>query len=191
MTPRVEVRPGGRLETECLARTLCAAGIDARVEGEPGTPDLVMQLVWPDLSVASAAARPSSTPLVLCPATPCGDRLLDATAEAWHAVDLVPADARPQELVATVERALRGDGRAPVWRRTALTTALTAREREIAMLLARGLSNGEIADRLAISRHTVRTHVQRLMVKAGSAHRVALATLVRSGALDEHPGGAR
>lgn len=42
---------------------------------------------------------------------------------------------------------------------------LTAREREILELLAEGLGRAEIADRLTLSRHTVRTHVQHLLQK--------------------------
>jgi DNA-binding NarL/FixJ family response regulator len=42
---------------------------------------------------------------------------------------------------------------------------LTAREREVVRLVATGLSNGEIADRLVISEGTVKTHVNRAMTK--------------------------
>lgn len=42
---------------------------------------------------------------------------------------------------------------------------LTSREREVLKLTARGLSNGEIADRLYISEATVKTHLNRTMAK--------------------------
>ncbi|MFJ3748438.1 response regulator [Streptomyces rubiginosohelvolus] len=42
---------------------------------------------------------------------------------------------------------------------------LTAREAEVLVLIARGLSNADIADRLTITDHTVKTHVNRLFAK--------------------------
>lgn len=48
-----------------------------------------------------------------------------------------------------------------------LTTAeaLTDRERDVVVLLAEGLTNGEIARRLCVSEATVKTHLGRVMVK--------------------------
>jgi DNA-binding NarL/FixJ family response regulator len=67
-----------------------------------------------------------------------------------------------------------------------ITAKLTARELQIMQLLAEGASNRAIAERLRISHHTVRNHVQRIIINLGAHSKleaVAVATrvgLVRS-----------
>jgi DNA-binding CsgD family transcriptional regulator len=53
--------------------------------------------------------------------------------------------------------------------------ALTAREREIALLLADGLANRAIAEQLVLSERTVETHVRNLLAKLGLANRTQVA----------------
>ncbi|MFJ8105827.1 AAA family ATPase [Streptomyces sp. NPDC096132] len=55
---------------------------------------------------------------------------------------------------------------------------LTAREREIAELVAEGLTSPAIADRLCLSRRTVETHVSRIYRKTGVSSRAALTGLI-------------
>ena len=55
--------------------------------------------------------------------------------------------------------------------------ALTAREREVMALVARGLSNDEIAKELVLSPATARTHVSRAMTKLNARDRAQLVVL--------------
>jgi len=52
---------------------------------------------------------------------------------------------------------------------------LTPRETEVLHLLAKGLSNKEIADKLFVSENTVKTHVSRILGKLGMEHRTEAA----------------
>jgi DNA-binding CsgD family transcriptional regulator len=55
---------------------------------------------------------------------------------------------------------------------------LTARERQIADLIAEGMSNGQIASRLTISVRTAETHAQNILLKLGFRSRAQIATWV-------------
>jgi DNA-binding NarL/FixJ family response regulator len=66
-----------------------------------------------------------------------------------------------------VEAFTRRAGAAPQEEAPPSLTALTSRETEVLRLIAGGLSNGEIADRLFISEATVKTHLNRTMTKLG------------------------
>jgi DNA-binding NarL/FixJ family response regulator len=61
--------------------------------------------------------------------------------------------------------------------------ALTDREREMTVLVAAGLSNDEIATRLVLSPATVKTHVNRAMVKVGARDRAQLVVFAHRAAL--------
>ena len=61
---------------------------------------------------------------------------------------------------------------------------LTGREQEVLRLVAAGLTNQEICDRLWLSMPTVKTHVSHLLAKTGSRDRVQLVLVaLRAGAV--------
>jgi len=96
-------------------------------------------------------------------------------------------DADPEEIITAIRAASRGEMPLDPSVTAFLTagpsavdpderaTPITPREREIAILLAQGLSNREIGVRLAISERTARTHVSNLLRKLQLSSRTQVA----------------
>ena len=121
-----------------------------------------------------------------------GTRALRAGARA-----VLPRDAAPEEIRAAVQAVAAGlaalpadlaiallDGKSSDGAHAPLDTdgTLTPREREILTLLGEGLGNREIAVRLGISEHTVKTHLAAIYEKLEASNRAeAVATGLRRG----------
>ncbi len=65
-------------------------------------------------------------------------------------------------------------GRAP-----AVGATLTPRERETLLLLAEGLSTGEVGERLGVAHNTARNHVQRVLEKLGARSKLEAVAIAR------------
>ncbi len=92
------------------------------------------------------------------------------------AAGYIRKDAEPETLLAAVRAVARGKTYIdPSVARQALGAApreeLTARETEVLRRLAQGLSNKEIAEALAISEETVKTHVSNVLAKLEAENR--------------------
>jgi NarL family two-component system response regulator LiaR len=102
------------------------------------------------------------------------------------AISYLLKDARPEALIRAIRDAMVGRGtidsnamKALMAQRQddAVGRDLTAREREVLALLAGGLSNKEIAERLTLSVGTVRLHVSNILAKLGAPNRTTAAAI--------------
>ncbi|GIJ27469.1 DNA-binding response regulator [Micromonospora qiuiae] len=189
-------------------RMLCDAQPDIEVVGEADNgreaitladrlrPDVVvMDLRMPGVDGITAtsrilADRPGTRVLVL---TTFGDDDHLYPALTAGACGFLLKDAPPTDLLDGIRRAAAGDSpfSQEVLRRLVQRAVharaevpppvdgLTAREQEVLDLVAEGLSNAEIAERLHIGVTTVKTHITSLMTKTGSPNRVRLALFAR------------
>ena len=99
-----------------------------------------------------------------------GDR---AYAAIWLDAQTLPLEISLRE-AGQVLRAVEAHGPRPVG--PAASDTLSDREREVAMLVAQGLTNRQIAEQLIITRKTVETHVGHVLNKLGLVSRVQIAT---------------
>jgi DNA-binding NarL/FixJ family response regulator len=191
------VRAGFRLLLDTDERVAvvgeAATGEEAAALAGRLRPDVVLiDSGLPGLDCVQATRRISSEAglaVLLLTASEDDDRILPALRAG--ASGLLVKDAAPRELVRAVTALARGEallspsltGRLiseyaatpePSAPRSDRVDELTAREREVVTLVALGLSNDEIAERLVISRNTAKTHVSRAMFKLGAQTRAKL-----------------
>jgi DNA-binding NarL/FixJ family response regulator len=109
------------------------------------------------------------------------DDMLDAV-RTVHAGDAVMAASSTRRLLRHVGPLLREPAAEPAPAAGDATAApelaeLTAREREVFVLMAHGFTNTEIAEHFVVSEATVKTHVGRVLAKTGSRDRVQAVVL--------------
>jgi NarL family two-component system response regulator LiaR len=162
-------------------------------------PDVVlMDLVMPEMDGISATRQISalhqSTRVIALTSFVEDEKVVPALQAG--AVSFLLKDVFPTELLDAIRAAYHGETRlhkdvlqklmnqvaAPADKNNPGIPELTQRENEVLMLVAEGLGNKEIAERLIISEKTVKTHVASLMNKLGQDHRTKLAVYaIRNG----------
>ncbi|WP_275425725.1 response regulator [Nocardioides solisilvae] len=148
-------------------------GVEAtrRLVERPDPPRVIVLTTFDLDEYAFAAIRAGASAFLLKDATP--PDLLGAI-RAVHAGDAVVAPSTTRRLLDHF--AALPDPAAPSGADDRLD-ALTEREREVLVLVARGRTNPEIAAALVVAETTVKTHVGRILAKTGSRDRVQLVVL--------------
>jgi DNA-binding NarL/FixJ family response regulator len=153
-------------------------GIEAAAQAELLAPDVVLlDMVMPGGDGLEALRRiragTGAPRVVVLTSFPADDRVVEAMRAG--AAGYLLKDAQPSELLAAIRSAHAGgaplhpDAAARVIgelrRPQAAAPDLTARERDVLALVARGLANKAIAERLSLSEKTVKAHVSAILRK--------------------------
>jgi len=183
-------------------------GQEAVLRAEESSPDVIlMDLLMPGMDGIEAtrqitSRRPGAHVLVLT--SFAADNKVFPAIKAGASGYLLK-DSSPDELVRAIRQVHRGEPSLhPTIARKLLQEvahpaelqpapeALTAREMTVLRLIAQGLSNQEIADRLVVSEPTVRAHVSRILGKLHLASRTQAALYaVREGLTDADAASAQ
>ena len=156
------IRPGANVvELDRLG------GIEAAVK-QHGAPDLItLDLKLPDTTGASGVheleKRFPETPLAVLSASPATDaeeQCIEAGADIY-----IEKSSGAQEIGNALRALLSADGQFEELAPT--DSKLSKRQKQLIVMLDRGLSNREIADELGISEHTVKVHLWRLFRRLG------------------------
>jgi DNA-binding NarL/FixJ family response regulator len=184
-----------------------ATGADALAACRRLQPDVVlMDIRMPELDGIEATKRltdgGSSTKVLILTTFDLDEYVYRAMKAG--ASGFLLKDSTREQLVAAIRTVLGGDALlAPAITRrliedfcrrpepgSSVVDALSDREREVVVLIARGLSNAEIATSMFLSEATVKSHVARVLAKLDLRDRVQVAVLayesglVRPGSLD-------
>ena len=142
-------------------------GVESAVQ-QHGNPDLItLDLKLPDTTGASGVhelkKRFPETPLAVLSASPAADaeeQCIDAGADIY-----IEKSSGGLEIGNALRALLSADGQFEELAPT--DNKLSKRQKQLIVMLDRGLSNREIADELGISEHTVKVHLWRLFRRLG------------------------
>jgi DNA-binding NarL/FixJ family response regulator len=138
----------------------------------PGQPRVLILTTYHQDEYVFRALRAGASGFLLKSAEP--DRLAQAV-ELVSAGEALLAPEVTERLIAEhVTRAALGEPTSQVPSRLGTLERLTPREREVLALIARGLSNDQISERLVLSPATVKTHINRTLAKLGLSSRAQL-----------------
>jgi len=165
-----------------------ADGVTAVEHVRRSRPDVVlMDISLPGLDGirATAAIKAADPDIPVVMLTSFGDRVRVLAAVDAGAAGYILKEADPEDLLRAVRAAARGEspvspraGQALFAARTGRLKAadqLTAREREVLLLVAEGLVNKQIARRLGISEKTTKAHLTRIYAAIGVSDRTQAA----------------
>jgi DNA-binding NarL/FixJ family response regulator len=147
------------------ARRILTGGV---VDGEP--PRILMLTTFDLDEYIYDALRAGASGFLLKDTPP--EQLVDAIKVVAHGEALLS----PSVTRRVISEFVKGNGPKPEAQFPRLGD-LTARELEVLTLIARGLSNAEIAKTLFVSETTVKTHVARILMKLGLRDRVQVVVL--------------
>lgn len=168
------------LYVSSLAALLSHRGASVRVLEHPAAgvspqPLQGLDVILLESPFASELERAAAgvSPVIVVAERAGPDVALDALSLGARAV--VAKNAPLAELSLAIRRALEQ-------RRSKPPTSLTSRQREVLGLIAEGLDNAQIAERLGISKRTARAHVSDVLDRLGVENRTqAAVTAVRQG----------
>ncbi len=174
-----------------LSSPLTAAAHLANLEEAGGIDLLIWDLGWEAGAGAKREFQEMDVPVLLLLSDP------EQASDAWAAGSraIVKRETPGQQLAAAAAAVCQGlfvlDPNlaasflpAPLDTQDDLQDALTPRERQVLQLLAEGLTNKAIAEQLAISRHTVKFHVNAILGKLNAQSRTeAVVRATRAGLL--------
>ncbi|UGY92223.1 response regulator [Streptomyces gobiensis] len=140
-------------------------------QGGPGNPKVLILTTF-DLDEYAFAALKAGASGFMLKDVPPGELL--AAIRAVHSGDAVVAPTTTRRLIDRFSPMLPASASEP---QSKELRRLTEREREVLLLVAQGMSNGEIAGHLVLSEATVKTHVGRILTKLELRDRVQAVVL--------------